>query len=251
MQLSSARVGELVRLLREMRELEASGEDATTHAAKGVVRLVRADAGGLVLARGVSGSAGSIIGASLDGFPSSLEQEVGAFYGDVKEIVDVAADALVAIDPQGNGVCRLRRQLLPDQEWYRSPFVAEYRRRWRLDDSIYGGTRSAIGNYAGIGLFRAWGKRPFSEEDAQLAELFAEGCRGAVFAGGGRLRPALSPRQEETLQCLLTGDSAKQIADKLGLSIHTVGDYIKAVYRAHGVNSRAELLTRLLGPRPR
>ena len=39
----------------------------------------------------------------------------------------------------------------------------------------------------------------------------------------------------------------------LGLSIHTIGDYVKAVYRAYGVNSRGELLARVSGrlSRPR
>jgi DNA-binding CsgD family transcriptional regulator len=252
MQLSVTRVGALVRLLREMREIEASGGDSTAHAATGVVSLVGADAGGLVLMPSSNASAGSVVRTSLVGYAPSEEREVDEFYRHGQgEVVDVAASSLVAVDPAGSGVCRLRRQLIPDRRWYGSPFVHDYRKRWRLDDSIYGGTRSVDGNYAGIGLFRAWGRRPFDEEDARLAELFAEGCKGAVFASGGRLRPALSPRQEQTLQCLLTGDSAKQIAHKLGISVHTVGDYVKSVYRAHHVNSRAELLASVLGQRRR
>jgi transposase len=38
---------------------------------------------------------------------------------------------------------------------------------------------------------------------------------------------------------LISGDSRKQIAQKLNLSEHTVSDYLKEIYRNFGVNSRA------------
>jgi DNA-binding CsgD family transcriptional regulator len=54
----------------------------------------------------------------------------------------------------------------------------------------------------------------------------------------------LSPRQQETLKHLLTGDSEKQIAAKLSVSRHTVHVYVKGLYRHFGASSRAELLAR-------
>lgn len=53
---------------------------------------------------------------------------------------------------------------------------------------------------------------------------------------------SMSPRTRQTLELLLAGDSEKQIAGKLGLSPHTVHDYVKAVYRRFDVCSRPELL---------
>jgi DNA-binding NarL/FixJ family response regulator len=41
---------------------------------------------------------------------------------------------------------------------------------------------------------------------------------------------------------LLEGYSAKRIASELGLSIYTVNQYIRAVYQAKNVRTRAELL---------
>ena len=52
----------------------------------------------------------------------------------------------------------------------------------------------------------------------------------------------LSPRQAETLNLLLQGQSEKQVARALGVSVHTVHVYVKALYRRFGVSSRAELL---------
>jgi len=52
----------------------------------------------------------------------------------------------------------------------------------------------------------------------------------------------LSPRQREVLSLLLAGDMLKQVAEKLKISEHTVGDYVKRIYKNFAVTSRAELL---------
>ena len=60
-----------------------------------------------------------------------------------------------------------------------------------------------------------------------------------------RLR--LSPRARTTLDRLLRAESSKEIAAAMGLSVHTVNQYVKTVFRAFGVRSRAELLSRWHG----
>ena len=54
----------------------------------------------------------------------------------------------------------------------------------------------------------------------------------------------LSPRQRQTLQLLLAGNSEKEIAAQMGLSHNTVHHYVKALHRHFGVSSRSELLAR-------
>ncbi len=54
----------------------------------------------------------------------------------------------------------------------------------------------------------------------------------------------LPPRLRQTLDCLLLGDSEKQIARKLELSPHTVHVYVKSLYKKFQVSSRGELLAR-------
>jgi DNA-binding NarL/FixJ family response regulator len=51
----------------------------------------------------------------------------------------------------------------------------------------------------------------------------------------------LSPRQRQVLSFLLAGHSLKEVAQKLELSEHTVGDYVKRIYKHFSVSSRAEL----------
>jgi DNA-binding CsgD family transcriptional regulator len=57
--------------------------------------------------------------------------------------------------------------------------------------------------------------------------------------------PQLSPRLEQVLAQLRGGGSEKEIAARLGLSRSTIHEYVKAIYRTFGVNSRAELMARI------
>lgn len=56
-----------------------------------------------------------------------------------------------------------------------------------------------------------------------------------------KFEPRLSRRLMQTLCLLLDGLSEKEIAAELGLSPHTVHDYVKSLYRTFRVRSRAEL----------
>ena len=55
---------------------------------------------------------------------------------------------------------------------------------------------------------------------------------------------ASAVRLRQVLDCLLEGDSEKQVAARLGVTPPTVNQYVKAVYRHFRVNSRAELMAR-------
>ena len=52
----------------------------------------------------------------------------------------------------------------------------------------------------------------------------------------------LSPRELQVAECAAQGESNKQIADRLGLSEHTVKNYLFRVFEKLGVSNRFELL---------
>jgi DNA-binding NarL/FixJ family response regulator len=56
----------------------------------------------------------------------------------------------------------------------------------------------------------------------------------------------LSPREREVLDGLAEGQAYKQIADKLGVSIHTVRNYIRRIYEKLHVCSSAEAVAKYL-----
>jgi DNA-binding NarL/FixJ family response regulator len=56
--------------------------------------------------------------------------------------------------------------------------------------------------------------------------------------------PATAPtkREQEILECIAKGLSYAEVAAALGISAHTVGDHIKAIYRKLSVNSKTEAI---------
>lgn len=56
----------------------------------------------------------------------------------------------------------------------------------------------------------------------------------------------LSERQQEIVRAIVDGLSYKMIADKLDISIDTVRDHIKRIYRTLEVNSKAEVIRKAL-----
>jgi DNA-binding NarL/FixJ family response regulator len=54
----------------------------------------------------------------------------------------------------------------------------------------------------------------------------------------------LSPREREVLDGLAEGQAYKQIADKLGVSIHTVRNYIRRIYEKLHARSSAEAVAK-------
>ena len=56
----------------------------------------------------------------------------------------------------------------------------------------------------------------------------------------------LSPRERQVLDGLAEGQAYKQIADKLGVSIHTVRNYIRRIYEKLHVCSRTEAVAKYI-----
>jgi len=109
--------------------------------------------------------------------------------------------------------------------------------------------------YSAAGFHRSSGKPPLAERERMIVHaifqqvdwLHREGTN--VKAQDHVIQ--LSPRERHVLCFLLTGDSRKEIAAKLKLSEHTVGDYLKQIYKRFTVNSRSELLAQFIaGGRP-
>ena len=99
------------------------------------------------------------------------------------------------------------------------------------------------------------GKLPVNGNgEAQLRRrLVAEWCKaiGAQLGNtehgvGAAAGLKLPPRVRQTLEELLAGDQEKEIANRMGVSRHTVHVYVKQLYRKFNVSSRGELLARFV-----
>ena len=100
-----------------------------------------------------------------------------------------------------------------------------------------------------INLTRAVGDRPLERRDAkfiQLLQLELARHLGRSLATTRDPVARLSPRLRQTLDCLLDGDGEEQAALRLGISAATVREYVQALYRLFGVNTRPELMAYFL-----
>ena len=87
---------------------------------------------------------------------------------------------------------------------------------------------------------------PFAPAAARLLRIFhaelARFWRAQVLRAARDPAADLPPRLRQTLARLVAGDSEKQVARRLGISPHTVHNYVKALHQRFEVSSRGELL---------
>ena len=99
-----------------------------------------------------------------------------------------------------------------------------------------------------VALYRKPGRGPFTPAQANLVHvtlgeipwLHEEGWPGEAVSEV----PKLTRQQRLTLNLLLEGLNRNEIAQKMSLSPHTVGDYLKVVYQVFQVSTQAELLAK-------
>jgi DNA-binding CsgD family transcriptional regulator len=106
-------------------------------------------------------------------------------------------------------------------------------------------------HFAGcVGLYRRVSEPPFTDREVQMIHIVLTEVpwlhRTRSPDDRGAKVPRLSPRQQSVLVLLLDGHPRKVISQKLGISEHTLGGYIKEVFRHFSVNSQAELMHRFL-----
>jgi DNA-binding CsgD family transcriptional regulator len=157
--------------------------------------------------------------------------------------------------PRGRLVTRTREQVVEKQAWHRSLDFNGYHKPCGLDESLISlHLLPQAGAVSGFSLHRELRRQPLGARQQQLVQIFHAELGplvGRSLAAAGQ--PSfvdLSPRERQTLACLLEGDSEKQVAARLVLSRATVHEYVTSLYRHFGVSSRAELLARFLRHSP-
>lgn len=138
----------------------------------------------------------------------------------------------------------LRSALVSGDAWSEDPWVRKYAQELGMGYSLFSFFPIEGKLWSGMGLHRSPGSPDFSERQRQMMHLlFSEvswlhngsaperDCSGVV---------SLSPRLRSVLLLLLDGQSQKEIASQLGLSVHTVRQYVKDLYKVLEVGSRGE-----------
>jgi DNA-binding CsgD family transcriptional regulator len=149
-----------------------------------------------------------------------------------------------------DGICLSRSQLFDDRSWTATLDYQKAFRPIRMKNALWC-IRTLPGVAAdessGIHLLRS-GDQDFGPRDRAIVE---ETHAALVPLIGGPLARfadpspmALVPQVRRVLQCMLEGDSDKQIAFRMRLSTYTVNQYTKVVFRHFRVRGRTELMAR-------
>jgi len=237
-----ADVRAMLQLEGELGELPAGSDEQRRHALLGLSALV----GAQVAIWGVFGKLvednGFLSAAIHLGWSGDRERDAYEEY--LRESQATLPDPCierVALAISAPVCTFIRPQLMSDRAWYRDEHVQRYRRGCSIDPFMHSVRVHRDAGYV-ISLHRPWGARPFTERERGLVDLFHRESRALAPRERG---PRLSPALDKTLRALLRGLSEKEAAAELGLSPHTVHEYVKALYRRFGVTSRAGLFARL------
>jgi DNA-binding CsgD family transcriptional regulator len=221
---------------------------------EGLRRMVGAKAATSIRARhemnGAKRKVTVLTGQSI-GIEEPAAQEAVARYLATLSPADPLSEPLYS--QPGRQVTRGREQLMDRPAWHRSAHFNEVRRAAGIDDCI--ASKIVLGpggQVQTVCLHRAVGDAPFTARQWELVDLFHSEMYPLIDAPhvGPSTYATLPPRLRQVLHCLLAGDSAKDAARKLGLSVHTARDYVKDSYRHFNVSSRAELLAQLMRQPP-
>jgi DNA-binding CsgD family transcriptional regulator len=246
--LTAGRTRAVFRLVREVCEL---GDDPVAWRQHALAELCR-------LTGGIQGDA-AVVPVAAD--PHNMRPVVHASYGLDPPALRIHQTYLargdLSPDPNtpvimrrfGRPAALLRQELVDDRTWYAAQYFNEVRRAMRSDglvvslQPVMGGTMVDV-----VGLSHELGGRPFGPRERRVVRLFhaelAHVWETPPLNAPPDPWPGLSPRQRQLAELLAGSDGEKQIAARLGLSRHTVHNYITALYRRVGVAGRAELNAR-------
>ena len=149
-----------------------------------------------------------------------------------------------------DGVCLSRSDLTPDAEWDQSWLYQNVSRPMGAGHHLWcvRAVPGVPGSHLGLTVVRGPRGRDFTAREKAIvheAQQMIAGLVGGPLASFAEPSPAdLPPRARQVLKCFLEGDSDKQAAARLGLSVNTVAWYAKQIHRHFGVQSRSELLAR-------
>lgn len=96
-----------------------------------------------------------------------------------------------------------------------------------------------------LALYRASSKERWLHEAKRQLNQYLRSWLGEelrLAKAGKSFRVQLPPQQQRVFAMLCHKMTTEQIADKLGLSPHTVRNHLKAVFKAYGVNNRSALV---------
>jgi DNA-binding CsgD family transcriptional regulator len=259
-QIKRSELRAIFRLLGDVRDLRQDRSAQRARMVEGLCEVLGARQGSVLELDGFSPWGNlKLIDVHHGGWASPL---AAAIWEGQLRAGNFACDVLIqrARQMPGDVKAVLRDELVPDEIFYAMPLVRELMPMLEVDSHCIGWCRPEPGRpdlVLGFTFHRDLHDRGFDKPQRELMRIFLEelmlmhrdGKLPALTNGHNSSNgPRLTTREGQVLQRLLLGDSMKQTATALGLSAHTVHDYVKSLYRKYHVSTRAELLARFVRP---
>jgi len=152
-----------------------------------------------------------------------------------------------AMAESGGQVTRSRGQIIPDERFMMSPA----RPYWEVAD--IGPLMLSIRPLPGygisvVGFYRRPEAAAFGTRETKIAHIVLTEVPWLHHVNlphqAAASAPQLPPRCRLVLNHLVLGRTRREIAEDLQVSVQTVNDYLKRIYRHFGVHSQSELIAR-------
>lgn len=240
------------RLSHECRDLGDSAVVWRTHFAGGLAKLIDAD---LVM----TGEFANFTHARRD-----VGNAVWGFDHGFNPAGWVVAQQLIRDDPDysvgfrtyaarrvaEDGVALTRAEMVSGREWEHSVEFQMVFRTIGVDAGLwcFRGIPKTKEDAHGLVFSRCVGRPNFTARQTAVVQECVNrftGLLGGPLARFAEPSPSELPRRvRQVLACVLEGDSDKQVAARLGISIYTVKQYAKSIFDHFDVDGKLELLAR-------
>lgn len=153
----------------------------------------------------------------------------------------------IELKERNTHLTRTLRQIDPEMVFENSPIFSAWAKA-NIGAIILSQRPMVGGGVSGIAVYRAVGEPQFDEREAKITHILLSEVPWLHFTAfpdkASQEITRLYPRHRTVLNLLCEGWGRKKIAGHLGLSIHTVHGYAKAIFSHFGVHSQSELVTR-------
>jgi DNA-binding CsgD family transcriptional regulator len=145
------------------------------------------------------------------------------------------------IKERGQHLTWTRRQMDPEGHFGRQ----EVKQLWHeagIGDLMISACPLPNGDLSAVGIYRQVGDDAFDMRSARMAHIVLAEVDWPEEKRA--LLPTLSPRRRTVLHLMLEGQSRKEMAATMGISVHTLDGYVKDIFRHFRAHSQAELIAR-------
>lgn len=245
-----SRVGELLSHVSHAEEISNNFAERRHHFIKQLGQLVGAPVGFWGWGRGnpieskVTPVAALSFGLSEQDWQSAIQLSLDA------DSVRLWSIPIRRLMQHASHVTVCRSMLMTDADWEAETAFRGTLNSLGMDNLLVSVNYYSNDSWVNLTLGRPPGVSDFSLEDVHLVDIALTSIAWMQPRISETVPPEtfvdLTARQRVVLLNLLDGQSRKQIAKNLGITLHTTNDHVKAIYEIFRVNSVTELAARFL-----